>query len=156
MVASPPRTNFDGGVFNPGDPFNPLVVHPAMILPASHPDNTFGVDRVLYYRAYELGNGHDTDNRVFRGLVGLQGSHYGWDWDTGLLYAESKLKTWFFGIINYDRMQAALNDGTYRITRPTRRARARQARTCWRTLRPCLNTKRRVPSPRSTSRPHAI
>ena len=115
---SPPRTNFDGGVFNPGDPFNPLVVHPAMILPASHPDNTFGVDRVLYYRAYELGNGHDTDNRVFRGLVGLQGSHYGWDWDTGLLYTESKLKNTNLGFIVYDTMQAALNNGTYRVNSP--------------------------------------
>lgn len=112
--------NNDGGVYNPGDPFNPLVVHNAMILPASHPDNTFGTDRVLYYRPYELG-GRDqkTDNRVFRGLVGLQGSNFGWDWDTGLLYTESKLKNQNFGFIIWDRMQETLNNGTYRITRPS-------------------------------------
>jgi iron complex outermembrane receptor protein len=115
-----PGNNTDGGIYVPGDPFNPLVGHPAMILPASHPDNTFGVDRLLWYRTYELG-GRDlaTDNRVYRGLVGLQGSHYGWDWDTGLLYTGSKLKVQRFGFIIYDRMQAALNDGTYRITRPS-------------------------------------
>jgi iron complex outermembrane receptor protein len=112
--------NNDSGVYNPGDPFNPLFVHNAMVLPATHPDNTFGVDRVLYIRPYELG-GRDqqTDNKVFRGLVGLSGSNYGWDWDTGLLYTKSELTNQNFGFINYDVMQAALNNGTYRITRPS-------------------------------------
>ena len=66
--------NNDSGVFTPGDPVNPLIVHGPMILPASHPDNTFGVDRTLFYRPYELaGRDQTTDNEVFRGLVGLKG-----------------------------------------------------------------------------------
>ncbi len=111
--------NNDGGVYQPGDPFNPLVVHGPMAFPATHPDNPFGVARTLFYVPYELGGrDQETDNRVFRGLVGLQGSHFGWDWDTGLLYTESKLKNTNLGFIVYDTMQAALNNGTYRVNSP--------------------------------------
>ena len=111
--------NNDGGVYKPGDPFNPLVVHGPMAFPATHPDNPFGVARTLFYVPYELGGrDQETDNRVFRGLVGLQGSHFGWDWDTGLLYTESKLKNTNLGFIVYDTMQAALNNGTYRVNSP--------------------------------------
>ncbi len=112
--------NNDGGVFNPGDPFNPLFVHGFMTLPASHPDNTFGVDRSLFYVPNELG-GRDqkTQNDVFRGLVGLEGTAFGWDYNTGLLYVKSKLQNDNTGFIIYDQMQAALNNGTYLITRPS-------------------------------------
>jgi len=112
--------NNDTGVFFPGDLNNPLVVHGPMNLPAGHPDNTFGTDRTLFYVPFELG-GRDqkTDNQVFRGLVGLQGTALGWDYDTGLLYAKSKLKNTNTGFIIYDRMQAALNNGTYLINRPS-------------------------------------
>jgi len=112
--------NNDAGVFLPGDPFNPLIVHGAMTLPAGHPDNTFGVNRTLFIRPVELG-GRDqkTDNKVYRGLIGLQGTGWGWDYDTGLLYVKSELKNENFGFIIYDRMQAALNNGTYRISRPS-------------------------------------
>lgn len=112
--------NNDSGVFNPTDPLNPIFTHGAMILPAGHPDNTFGVDRTLFIRPYELG-GRDqkTDNKVYRFLAGLQGAALGWDYDVGLLYTKSKLKNENFGFINWDVMQAALDNGTYRITRPS-------------------------------------
>lgn len=112
--------NNDGGVFNPADPFNPIIIHGPMNLPAAHPDNPYGVDRALFYLPYELG-GRDqvTDNQVFRGLVGVQGTAFNWDYDAGLLYTRSELKNQNFGFIVYDVMQAALNNGTYRITRPS-------------------------------------
>ncbi|HSW26450.1 MAG TPA: TonB-dependent receptor plug domain-containing protein, partial [Burkholderiaceae bacterium] len=112
--------NNDAGVFVPGDPANPLLFHGPMNLPAGHPDNTFGVDRSLFYVPYELG-GRDqtTDNKVFRGLVGLQGNAFGWDYDTGLLYSKSELKNVHTGFINYNAMQAALDNGTYLINRPS-------------------------------------
>ena len=110
--------NNDGGVFFPGDPFNPLVVHGPMILPASHPQNTFGVDRTYFSAPYELGGrDQETTSKVFRGLVGLEGTAYGWDYNTGLLYVKSELKNDNFGFIIYDQMQAALNNGTYLINR---------------------------------------
>jgi iron complex outermembrane receptor protein len=112
--------NNDTGVYQPGDPFNPLIIHGPMTLPAGHPDNTFGVDRTLFIRPFEL-NGRDqtTDNKVYRLVAGLQGSAYGWDYDTGLSYIKSELKNQNFGYIIYDRMQAALDNGTYRITSPS-------------------------------------
>ena len=111
--------NNDGGVYLPGDPFNPLVVHGLMTLPAGHPDNPYGVNRTLGYRPIELG-GRDqkTDNQVFRLVQGLQGTAFGWDYDVGAAYIKSRLKNQNFGFIRYDVMQAALNDGTYRLTNP--------------------------------------
>jgi iron complex outermembrane receptor protein len=111
--------NNDGGVYRPGNPSDPLIIHGLMTLPASHPDNTFGVDRTLAYAPLELG-GRDqkTDNTVIRLVQGLQGNAYGWDFDIGLSYIKSRLKNDNYGYINYDVMQAALNDGTYRINRP--------------------------------------
>ena len=108
--------NNDGGVFKPGDPFNPLVTHSFMTLPAGHPDNTFGVDRALFIRPIELGGrGQKTDNQVLRLVEGLQGTAWGWDFDVGAAYIKSRLKNDNTGFINYDVMQAALNNGTYRF-----------------------------------------
>jgi len=111
--------NNDGGVYLPGDPFNPLVTHGLMNLPAGHPDNPFGVDRALGYRPMELG-GRDqkTDNQVIRLVQGLQGTAWGWDFDVGAAYIKSRLKNQNFGFINYNVMQAALDNGTYRLNSP--------------------------------------
>lgn len=106
--------NNDGGVFNPGDLTNPLVVHNYMILPASNPYNTFGVDRALFIRPTELGGrDQETNNGVLRLVQGVQGSAFGWDFDLGATYIQSRLKNTNTGYINWDAMQAALNNGTY-------------------------------------------
>ena len=112
--------NNDSGVYKPGDPFNPLIVHGPMNLPAGHPDNTLGVDQAFFIRPMELG-GRDqkTDNQLFRLVQGLQGTAFGWDFDFGAAYIKSRLKNDNYGYINYDVMQAALNNGTYRITNPS-------------------------------------
>ncbi len=109
--------NNDGGVYKPGDPLDPLVIHGLMTLPANHPDNPFGVARTVGVRPNELG-GRDqkTDNTVTRLVAGVQGSGAGWDFDTGVAYIKSKLKNTNYGFINYDAMQAALNNGTYRFS----------------------------------------
>ena len=111
--------NNDGGVYFPGDPFNPLVVHGAMVLPANHPDNTFGVNRSLFILPSELGGrDQETNNQVFRLVSGLQGTAYGWDFDFGAAYIKSRLENTNTGYIRYGVMQDALNNGTYRITSP--------------------------------------
>ena len=113
--------NNDGGVFFPGDLNNPLVVHGPMNLPGAHPDNPFpGVDRPLFLVPNELGGrDQNTDNRVFRLVQGLQGTAFGWDYDIGASYIKSKLKNENFGFIRYGVMQAALDNGTYLINRPS-------------------------------------
>ncbi len=112
--------NNDGGVFNPSDPFNPLVVHGLMNLPANHPDNPFGVDRALGYRPNELG-GRDqtTQNQVLRLVQGFQGTTAGgWDYDAGWAWIKERLENTNTGFINYNVMQDALTNGTYRINSP--------------------------------------
>lgn len=112
--------NNDTGVFKPGDPFNPLVTHGFMTLPAGHPDNTFGVDRALFIRPAELGGRDElTENNVLRLVEGVQGAAFGWDYDLGAAYIRSKLTQTRTGYIVYDAMRAALNNGTYRITSPS-------------------------------------
>ena len=108
--------NNDGGVFNPADPLNPVIVHGLMNLPAGHPDNPFGVDRAVGVRPNELG-GRDqvTNNHVFRAVQGLQGTAWGWDFDVGAAYIKSRLENTNTGFIRYDVMQNALNNGTYRF-----------------------------------------
>jgi len=111
--------NNDGGVFKPGDPFDPLIVHGLMTIPAGHPDNPVGINSTLGLRPLELG-GRDqqTDNQVIRLVQGLQGNALGWDFDFGAAYIKSRLKNTNTGYIRYDVMQAAINNGTYRITSP--------------------------------------
>jgi len=114
-------SNNDTGVYRPSsDPtVPPLLVHGLMTLPAGHPDNPTGTDRTLAYRPFELGGrDHHTDNTVFRLVQGLQGNAFGWDYDFGASYIKSRLKNENFGFVNYDAMQAALNNGTYRINLP--------------------------------------
>jgi len=110
--------NNDGGVYNPADPANPIF-HGLMTLPASHPDNTFGVDRTLAYAPFELG-GRDqsTKNETIRLVQAFQGSNAGFDWEIGGAYIKNRLENVNKGFIRYDVMQAALNDGTYRINAP--------------------------------------
>jgi len=111
--------NNDGGVYNPNDPTNPLIVHGPMVMPGTHPDNPLGVDSQFLYRPNELG-GRDqsTDNKVYRLVAGLQGSNWGWDWDTGVSYIKSELKNTNTGFIRWDVMQDAITNGTYSVLNP--------------------------------------
>ena len=107
----------DGGVYKPGDPLDPLVIHGLINLPANHPDNPYGVDRPTGWIPNELGGrDQETDNTVTRVVVGVQGSGAGWDFDTGFGYIKSKLKNTNYGFINYDALVAAVNNGTYRFS----------------------------------------
>ena len=108
----------DGGVYLPGDPVNPLIVHGLITLPAGHPDNPYHVDRPnLGLAPNELG-GRDSklDNTVTRLIAGIQGTAGGWDFDGAVGYIKSKLKWTQTGFINYDAFVAAVNNGTYRFS----------------------------------------
>ena len=108
----------DGGIYKPGDPANPVIVHGLVTLPANHPDNPFHVDRPnMGLLPAELG-GRDShpDNLVTRLIAGLQGTALGWDFDTGVGYIRSKLKWTQTGFVNYDAFVAAVNNGTYRFS----------------------------------------
>ena len=108
----------DGGVYKPGDPVNPLIVHGLITLPANHPDNPYGVARPnMGLLPAELGGrDSDLDNTVTRLVAGIQGTAWGWDFDGGVGYIKSKLKWTQTGFINYDAFVAAVNNGTYRFS----------------------------------------
>ena len=112
--------NNDGGVYKPGDPLNPLIVHGGMVIPAGTPNNPGATDLQYLSRPNEFG-GRDqhTDNQVFRLVQGLQGNAWGWDFDIGAAYIKSRLKNENTGYIIYDRMQAAVADGSYNISNPS-------------------------------------
>jgi iron complex outermembrane recepter protein len=109
----------DGGVFNPQDLTNPLVVHARPNLPVGHPDNPFGVVRSLGYRPDEFGGRNsNTDNTVTRIIVGAQGSVLDWDWDAAVGYIHSKLKHAETGFMRPSQLQAAIDNGTFRVNQP--------------------------------------
>jgi iron complex outermembrane receptor protein len=96
-------TNFtSGGV---ADPFQ-------VILPIGHPDNPFPNARAsVNYRFENLAAGTETINQGYRALVGLEGTWSGWDWNTGLLWNESKKEDTYFGRLYLPTLRK-LNTGT--------------------------------------------
>jgi iron complex outermembrane receptor protein len=117
-IGTPSSTN-DGGVYDPRDPNNPVLIHGLMNLPAAHPDNPFDVDRTLGLRPLEFGGRNKTiDSKVTRIVTGLQGTAFNWDYDFGLAYIENRMKDVSTGYIRYSVMQAALTDGSYRVNNP--------------------------------------
>ncbi|MFL6657300.1 MAG: TonB-dependent receptor plug domain-containing protein [Massilia sp.] len=81
-INTTPVTNF----------FNDGVVPPYQtILPIGHPDNPFPNARAsVAYRFENLRAGTRTVNDNSRMLAGLQGTAGSWDWESALLYNESK------------------------------------------------------------------
>jgi iron complex outermembrane recepter protein len=108
----------DAGVFNPANPTNPTVHTP--VLPANHPDNPTGVNRNLTLVTADLG-GRDrqTKSEVSRIVGGVTVDAGGWNIDTGAAYLESKLRSTQTGFVRFSVLQAALNNGTYRINQPS-------------------------------------
>ena len=115
-IGTPGGVN-DGGVFNPSDPLNPLIVH-TTVLPANHPDNPTGVNRTLSLLTTDLGGRNSiTDSTVKRVVGGVKGSFEKFDYEIGVAYISSDLKQSQTGFVRYSVLQAALNNGSYRINR---------------------------------------
>jgi len=68
------------------------------ILPAGHPDNPFpGARASVAYRFENAPTGTETINEQARFLTGLQGTHFSWDWEVGLLYNEARREDTYNG-----------------------------------------------------------
>ncbi len=102
-IGQSPVTNFTAtGV---GTPFQ-------AILPIGHPDNPFPNARAsVGYRFENLRGGSQTINKGIRTLVGLEGSWNSWDWNTGLLWNESKKDDTTYGRLYLPTLRK-LNTGT--------------------------------------------
>ncbi|MRX07996.1 TonB-dependent receptor [Pseudoduganella sp. FT25W] len=82
------------------------------ILPIGHPDNPFPDARAsVGYRFENLRGGTQTINTGIRTLVGLEGTWNSWDWNTGLLWNQSKKKDTTYGRLYLPTLNK-LNTGT--------------------------------------------
>jgi iron complex outermembrane receptor protein len=94
--------------------FNQLgVVDPFQaILPIGHPDNPFPNARAsVGYRFENIAAGTETTNSGTRALVGMEGAWSGWNWNTGLLWNESKKEDTYHGRLYLPTLRK-LNTGT--------------------------------------------
>jgi len=108
----------DGGVYNPADPANPLVVH-TTTLSATNPDNPTGVVRTLSLLTTDLGGRNSvTDSSVKRVVGGFKGTVEKIDYDVGAAYIGSDLHQTQTGYVRYSVLQSALDNGTYRVNNP--------------------------------------
>ncbi|TXF97762.1 TonB-dependent receptor domain-containing protein [Massilia arenae] len=81
------------------------------ILPAGHPDNPFPNARAsVAYRFENAPTGTETINEQARFLTGLQGTHFNWDWEVGLLYNEARREDTYNGRLYLPALRT-LNEG---------------------------------------------
>ncbi len=91
----------------PGGP----VSNAGVALGAAHPDNPyFGTEARLRYLAVDNGpRVRNGESDFYRALVGLKGTGAGWDYDTALLYSETKGRDVRLGYLQRDVTFALLN-----------------------------------------------
>lgn len=96
-----------GSVGYPGGP----VSNAAVQLGADHPDNPyFGRAARLRYLPFDVGPRVSEISSTFvRALLGARGSLAGWDWDTSLLYSQSKVSNDRDGYLQRDATFALLD-----------------------------------------------
>ena len=86
-----------------------------LVLPAGHPDNILGADARPRWVDASRPRVSNLETTVTRVLAGVKGTFSGWDYDTGLLYAESKTDRTQTGYYRTSALRTALNNGTFRI-----------------------------------------
>ena len=91
----------------PGGPVNNAVV----ALGANHPDNPyFGTAARLRYLAADVGpRTSKIESNFIRWIGGAKGSHFGWDWDSALLYSHNHVNNNQNGYLQRDVAFALLN-----------------------------------------------
>ena len=88
-----------------GDPFQ-------AILPIGHPDNPLTDARAsVAYRFENLRGGSQTINENSRLVAGLQGDHFGWNWESGVLWNRSEREETQYGRLYLPTLRK-LNTGT--------------------------------------------
>lgn len=86
-----------------------------LLMPANHPDNFLGVAARPRWVDASRPRTSDLETTVTRVLAGFKGTAAGWDYDTGVLYAESKTDRTQNGYYRTSALRTALNNGTFRI-----------------------------------------
>ncbi|MFZ6873667.1 TonB-dependent receptor domain-containing protein [Undibacterium sp. Di27W] len=80
------------------------------ILPVGHPDNPYNVRTALAYRFENLKGGSEEQSDSARLLGGLKGTVGTIDWETGVLWSRSKVKTTNFGLLYLPTLRKLITD----------------------------------------------
>jgi iron complex outermembrane receptor protein len=81
------------------------------ILPIGHPDNPFTDARSsVAYRFTNLRGGSSTLNEGVRIVAGLRGTHFGWDWESALLWNRAKNTDTTYGRLYLPTLRHLVND----------------------------------------------
>lgn len=86
-----------------------------LLMPANHPDNILGVAARPRWVDESRPRVSNLETTVTRVLAGVKGTYANWDYDTGLMYAESKTDRTQTGYYRSSALRTALNNGTFRI-----------------------------------------
>ena len=86
-----------------------------LLMPANHPDNILGVAARPRWVDASRPRVSNLETTVTRVLAGVKGTYANWDYDTGLMYAESKTDRTQTGYYRTSALRTALNNGTFRI-----------------------------------------
>ena len=86
-----------------------------LIIPANHPDNFLRVPARPRWVDASRPRTTDLETTVTRVLAGVKGTVGSWDYDTGLMYAESKTDRVQNGYYRSSALRTAFNNGTFRI-----------------------------------------
>jgi iron complex outermembrane receptor protein len=106
----------------PGGP----VSNSGVALGAAHPDNPyFGTAARLRYLAADVGpRVSHVDSDFTRAVIGAKGTMFNWDFDTALLYSESKVANNRSGYLQRDVAFALLNPSAANVAAATANSRA--------------------------------
>ena len=86
-----------------------------LLMPANHPNNILGVAARPRWVDASRPRVSNLETTVTRVLAGVKGTYANWDYDTGLMYAESKTDRTQTGYYRTSALRTALNNGTFRI-----------------------------------------
>ncbi len=84
-----------------------------VIVPATHPDNTFGVDTLNLWRMTEMGyRDSTTKTTAYRVVAGLEGAVNSIDWNAAINYSRSESTFEERNNVNLAALDTAINNGT--------------------------------------------
>jgi len=86
-----------------------------LLMPANHPDNILGVAARPRWVDASRPRTTNLETTVTRVLAGVKGSYANWDYDTGVMFAESKTDRTQNGYYRTSALRTAMNNGTFRI-----------------------------------------
>ena len=87
-------------------------------LPVGNPSNPFAVPALINYAFGDIPSGTNYNNHNARVVGDVTGRTADWNWDAAVVINHTFLNTNTFGLINYNALVSAVNNGTYNFANP--------------------------------------